>query len=135
MVHHRRLTVTEAKRFETFDERVGYLFLGDNNVTSPRDISNSFYQSKIWKRTRLDIIDRDDASDLGLITEPISGIIIVHHINPLVDEDFLNYDEDRLLNPEYLITTQTSTHNLIHYRKTLVEYAERKPGDTILWQQ
>jgi hypothetical protein len=117
----------------SFNERLEYLKLLDNNVTSPRHMSGNFYRSKVWKTVRKQIIDRDLGFDLGVFGVYIDGGVIVHHINP-IDESDIVYRSSRLLDPENLITVSTNTHNLIHYRNEIKEqWIERTPGDTKLW--
>lgn len=117
----------------TFAERFEYLKLWDNNATSPRHMSASFYQSTTWKVLRRKIIDRDLGFDLGVFGVYIDGHIIVHHINP-IDESDIVYQTKKLLDPDNLITVSGNTHNLIHYnRQEKEEWVERKPGDTKLW--
>lgn len=124
---------SEMLEFESFDERLEYLKLLDNNVLSPRHMSIQFYKSHLWKVTRQSIIDRDLGFDLGVFGVYVNGGIIVHHINP-IDEFDIIHQTDKLLDPENLITTSIDTHNRIHYnRNEKVEWTERTPRDTILW--
>lgn len=117
----------------TFSERLEYLKLLDNNVTSPRHMSASFYQSKTWKILRKQIIKRDLGFDLGIFGVYIEGPMLVHHINP-IDESDIVYQTNKLLDPENLITVSGNTHNLIHYNtKVKEQWVERTPGDTKLW--
>jgi hypothetical protein len=117
----------------TFTERLEYLKLLDNNVTSPRHMSAGFYQSRTWKHIRQFIIDRDLGFDLGMFGVYIEGPMLVHHINPINESDII-YQTKKLLDPENLITVAGITHNLIHYNKKEKEqWVERKPGDTKLW--
>jgi len=117
----------------SFTERLEYLKLLDNNVTSPRHMSQSFYKSNTWRTLRKSIIDRDMGFDLGVFGVYIEGPMTVHHINPITESDII-YQTKKLLDPENLITVSTNTHNLIHYNKIeKEEWIERKPGDTILW--
>lgn len=117
----------------SFDERLNYLKLFDNNAKSPRHMSMSFYQSDIWKFTRQQIIDRDLGFDLGVFGIYIDGPILVHHINP-IDEYDIRFLTKKVLDPNNLITTANNTHNLIHYNKIEKEkWVERTPGDTKLW--
>lgn len=114
-------------------ERLAYLQLFDNNATSPRHMSSSFYRSKTWKQLRKTIIDRDLGFDLGVFGVYIEGPMIVHHINPINESDII-YQTRKLLDPENLITVSVNTHNLIHYNTIeREEWVERKPGDTKLW--
>lgn len=118
---------------ESFNERLEYLKLLDNNVKSPRHMSRPFYKSDIWKYTRKQIIDRDLGFDLGVFGMYIDGMIIVHHINPIDEYDII-HQTDKLLDPENLITVSDSTHNKIHYNKQEKEvWTPREPGDTKLW--
>lgn len=124
---------SELIQFESFEDRLEYLKLLDNNVTSPRHMSQPFYQSDIWKMVRSQIIDRDMGFDLGVFGIYIPGPIFVHHINPINENDII-YQTSRLLDPENLITTSTDTHNLIHYNKLEKKtWVERTPGDTKSW--
>lgn len=117
----------------SFTERLEYLKLLDNNVTSPRHMSEQFYKSSIWLTVRQRIIDRDLGFDLGVFGIYIDGPMLVHHINPINESDII-YQTKKLLDPENLITTSGITHNLIHYNKVEKEkWVERKPGDTKLW--
>lgn len=60
------------------------------------------------------IIIRDNGCDLGLDGYEIRGKILIHHMNPIRQQDIL-LRTDLVLNPEYLIATTLSTHNAIHY--------------------
>lgn len=124
---------SELIQLNSFKERLDYLKLFDNNATSPRHMSMGFYKSHTWATIRKQIIDRDMRFDLGIFGVYIEGNAIVHHINPINENDIL-YQTDKLLNPENLITVSLNTHNLIHYNtQPKEEWVERKPGDTKLW--
>ena len=59
-------------------------------------------------------------------------------MNPISVEDVLNWNEDALFNPEFLICTMHNTHNAIHYGdKNLLMTApiERSPNDTCPWKR
>lgn len=117
----------------SFSDRLAYLKLLDNNVTSPRHMSEQFYKSGTWKIIRKQIIDRDLGFDLGIFGVYIEGPRLVHHINPINEYDII-YQTKKLLDPENLITTSGNTHNLIHYNKVKKEkWVDRMPGDTKLW--
>lgn len=134
MVESLKRSYSELLKYDKFGDRFDYLYLGDNESNSPRDISNSFYKSKAWLQFRREIIDRDFGSDLGIFQIPINtGFILVHHINPITANDLETYNTTILLNPENVITTSIETHNKIHYKKQIQQYQERKPGDTKLW--
>jgi len=124
---------SEMIKYKSFGDRLEYLKLFDDKYQSPRSISNHLYKLPYWTNiVRPAIIRRDLGFDLASMNCSISGIIIVHHINPLTEEDIENWS-DKLFDSENLITTSTSTHNLIHYAQEEKKVIERKPGDTILW--
>ncbi len=124
---------SELIQLPSFSERFEYLKLLDNNVTSPRHMSEQFYKSDIWKQVREEIIRRDMGFDLGVFGVYVDSGIIVHHINPIDEYDILNMTQ-KLLDPENLITTSLNTHNRIHYKKKEKDiWVERKPGDTKFW--
>lgn len=126
------LSYSELIKIDTFDKRLEYLRLWDVPHVSPRNLSLSFYKHKQWLHTREIVIKRDYASDLGMLDISIYGPIYVHHINPLTEQDILEWS-DRLFNLDNLICCSLDTHNAIHYKKELDRYVERTPGDTILW--
>ena len=124
---------SEMLKLATFEERLEYLKLLDNNATSPRHMSEAFYKSHTWRVVRKSIIDRDFRFDLGVDGVYISGPVFVHHINPIDEYDII-YQTPKLLDPENLITTSLDTHNLIHYNQEEREvWVERTPGDTKQW--
>lgn len=124
---------SEMMELESYEERLTYLKLLDNNATSPRHMSESFYKSHAWRTTRQDIIDRDMGFDLGVTGVYIDGPVFVHHINPIEESDII-YQTAKLLDPENLITSSLDTHNKIHYNQEEREpWVERTPGDTKLW--
>lgn len=132
---------SELQKLKTFEERFEYLKLNDKNVGDEtfggrRPLNQEFYSSKAWKKVRDEVIVRDEGRDLGIVGEEIpDGVrIIVHHMNPVTEED-LRLFRACTLDPENLITTRKSTHDSIHYGEleNLNRYEERKPGDTRLW--
>ncbi len=124
---------SELILLDTFQERLEYLKLLDNNATSPRHMSEAFYKSHAWRSLRKQIIDRDLGFDLAVTGVYIPDIMIVHHINPINESDIV-YQTSKLYDPENLITTSLDTHNLIHYNQEVKEaWIERTPGDTKLW--
>ncbi len=131
-----RKSYSELVKLESYAERLAYLQLyGDNPANAHRDLMNHFYKSELWKQARKQVIVRDFGRDLGLPGFDISEgeSIIVHHINPITEEDVELMDPS-IFDPENLITVSYDTHNKIHYRSTEQEsYTERKPGDTKLW--
>lgn len=124
---------SDLVKLDSFEDRLDYLKLLDNNVLSPRHMSMQFYKSNSWLITRKMILDRDLGFDLGVFGVYIEGSMLIHHINPINEDDIL-YQTNRLLDPENLITVSKHTHNLIHYNTEVREpWIERVPGDTKLW--
>lgn len=122
----------EILSVSSYLERLEYLQLGDNNVDSPKHMSNEFYTSKPWRLFRQSILERDLGFDLGVFNVDIPGIAIVHHINPITEYDII-HSTRKLMDPNNVITTSIETHNKIHYNKKEILLVERKPGDTKLW--
>ena len=129
------LSYKKLLTIDSFGDRLNYLSLYNRGYVSPRNISNPFYKSRIWRDLREEIIARDLGYNLGVkgIQIPEEGII-VHHMIPIEEIDILEWREDILLNPDLLITTSKSTHNIIHYGdRSQSIFVERLPGDTKLW--
>ena len=133
-------TYTELMSLSTFEERFEYLNLvgsvGIDTFGHDRYLNQSFYRSKEWKDVRRKVILRDNGLDLGVDGYDIPGSIIVHHMNPMLVRDF-DKDLDKLLNPEFLISTSHKTHNALHYGDSTSSYssfAVRSKDDTCLWR-
>ena len=126
---------------KTFKERYEYLRLdgvvGENTFGFDRYLNQAFYKSKEWKDIRRFVIIRDNGCDLGVEGCEIYTNIIIHHMNPIRQDDIL-FRTDLLMNPEYLITTMLSTHNAIHYgTEELLAAApiSRSKNDTCPWKR
>lgn len=132
-------TYSELRRLTTFEDRYDYLKLG-GTVGRPtfgfdRYLNQRFYTSNEWRKIRRDVIARDFGLDLGIEGYEIHDKIIIHHMNPMVPEDFYG-DLSDAYEPEFLITTTHRTHNAIHYgdRSLLLpKFGPRTQGDTKLW--
>ena len=111
-------TFSELRRLKTFEERYQYLRLagvvGVSTFGFDRYLNQMLYTSGRWRRTRDDVIIRDNGCDLGIQDYEIHGMILIHHMNPLTIED-VELDRDEIYDPELLITTTTNTHNAIHF--------------------
>lgn len=125
----------------TFEERYHYLKLGgrvgEETFGFDRYLNQLFYSSREWKTFRRDIIVRDLGCDLGINDRVITGIILLHHINPIDLADIHRRNLNVLLNPENVICTSLNTHNAIHYGdESLLTLApiERRPNDTCPWR-
>lgn len=131
---------SELRSLKTFEERFEYLKLngkiGQDTFGFDRVFNQLFYKSKEWKAVRDKVIIRDNGCDLGIEGREIYGRILIHHMNPISLED-IQKNTEFLMNPEYLITTNHSTHNAIHYGdENLIIKApiERKRFDTCPWK-
>lgn len=129
----------EMSQFETFEQRFDYLALhgvvGRETFAHSRWMNQNFYTSREWKQVRQKVIARDNACDLGADDYPIYSKLVIHHIIPMVPEDF-EYGNPLILDLNNLITTTHNTHNAIHYGdKNLLSlpFVERRPGDTKSW--
>lgn len=133
-------TYSELSRLETYEERFDYLKLlgtpGRETFGFARRVNQAFYQSKEWKKARRLVTARDLGFDMGFEGYPAGPGAIVHHMNPLIEEDILSGDP-AILDPEFLITVSHNTHNAIHYGSFDLlpqPVIERAPGDTTPWR-
>lgn len=130
-------TYTEMSRLRTFEERYEYLRLagivGESTFGFDRYLNQALYRSRAWKKTRDQVIIRDNGCDLGIEDRLITDRVIVHHMNPLIIDEIEERDEG-IFNPEFLVCVSPATHNAIHYGddRLLIksELVERRPGDT-----
>lgn len=132
---------SELCKLKTFEERYRYLatkqFIGEDTFGWDRYLNQALYRSKKWKKTRDEVILRDNGCDLGIEDRIISDRIIVHHMNPITAEQI--EDSDPLIfDKEFLICVSPLTHNAIHYGdETLLQkrLPDRSPGDTCPWRK
>lgn len=139
MTTSRIRTYFELSELETFEARFEYLSLrgevGCATFGGNRWINQQFYTSREWRRLRHDVIARDEGRDLGIEGREIYDRVIVHHINPINEEDIL-HGTSRALDLDNLICTTHDTHNAIHFgdaRLLPKLHIPRSPGDTKLW--
>lgn len=111
-------TYRELKRLKSFIERYHYLRLsgvvGESTFGFDRYINQLFYNSKRWRRTRDDIIIRDDGCDLGIEGFDLNHRIIIHHMNQITEKD-IELDREYIYDPNLLICTSSNTHAAIHF--------------------
>lgn len=130
----------ELIELDTFEERLEYLYIGDKvgreTFGSARRLNQLFYKSQEWRRKRNEIIARDNGCDLGVDgCELSSRNILIHHINPITEEDIVNRNPC-LFDNNNLISVSMDTHNFIHYgTSSKEEYIERAPNDTCPWKK
>lgn len=109
--------------------------MGTSTFGFDRYLNQRFYRSRQWKQLRDFVIDRDRGRDLGLEGYEIYDRIAIHHMNPMTTDELVS-GEDRILDPEFLVSVSHRTHNAIHFgdEKLLVSpLVVRRPGDTKLW--
>lgn len=130
---------SELIQLPTFEARFEYLSLrgtvGCETFGHDRYINQRFYTSREWRDLRQQAILRDCACDLGISDREIHSRLIVHHMNPITQQDIM-YGTRMALDLENLICTTHDTHNAIHYGDASLlaqPYVERRPGDTKLW--
>lgn len=131
---------SDLRQIESFKERYFYLKLhgkvGEDTFGFDRYVNQSLYKSIKWRRTRSQVIIRDNGCDLGVDGYEMSDYIIVHHMNPITLED-IEEERDSVFNPEYLICCSSRTHKAIHFGDENLlpkEFVERRPNDTCLWR-
>ena len=134
-------TYSELITLPTFEERYRYLKLdgrvGEDTFGFDRYLNQIFYTSNEWRDVRDFVIVRDGGCDLGMPDREIFGKILVHHMNPIRQEDILRRNK-WLLDPEYLICTIKNTHDAIHYGDEsllILAPTERKKNDTCPWRR
>lgn len=134
-------TYSELIKIPTFLDRFRYLQLGGQvgveTFGYDRYLNQMLYRTTEWKRFRREVIIRDNGCDLACEGYEIVSKILIHHINPISVEDVLRRDQ-KVFDPENVISTTLNTHNAIHYGdKSLLitEPIERKPNDTCPWRR
>ena len=131
---------SDLKQIDSFIERYKYLKLhgrvGEETFGFDRYVNQSLYKSQKWKRTRREIIIRDNGCDLGVEGFELDDYIMVHHMNPITLED-IEEERDIIFDPENLICCSSRTHKAIHFGDESLlpkEPTIRRPGDTCLWR-
>ena len=137
-----RKCYSEMMELPTIEERFDYLRLngavGIETFGCQRHINQNLYTKDYrWKQLRNQIIVRDDGCDLAIPEFKIYGKVIVHHINPITVEDFMNNSPD-IFDPENLVCVSFNTHQAIHYGdESLLPQLPitRTKNDTCLWRE
>lgn len=131
---------SELISYDNFLDRYNYLKLkgqvGLDTFGLDRYLNQTLYRSYKWRKTRDEVLIRDNGCDLGIDGYDISGKIIVHHMNPLTLEQ-IEDDDPVIYDPEFLICVSHITHNAIHYGdESLLPKlpVERVPYDTCPWR-
>ena len=134
-------TYSELIKLQSFEERYQYLKLngsvGRETFGYDRYLNQMFYNSQEWKSVRDYVIIRDNGLDLAAPGYDIVGKILINHMNPISKEDVLMRSK-HILDPEYLISTTTNTHNAIHYGDESLLITKpilRTKNDTCPWKK
>lgn len=132
-------TYSDLIRFSDYQDRFKYLSLdgivADVTFGGHRYLNQNLYNSDEWKKTRREVIFRDNGLDLGHVDYPIHGSIYIHHINPIRIDDILKR-RPCVFDLENLICVSFKTHNAIHYGSEDLlskKPIDRKKNDTCLW--
>jgi hypothetical protein len=130
---------TELIQVSKFIDRFNYLALhgsvGRSTFGFDRYLNQGFYASTQWRNLRYHVIARDSGCDLGVDGHAIHDRVYIHHMNPMTVDDIVDGNE-RILDPEFLITVTHNTHNAIHYGNSGLlhtPFVERRRSDTKLW--
>ena len=130
----------EMSKFLSFEERLDYLMLdgkvGEDTFGFDRYLNQALYKSKEWKGLREKIIIRDNGCDLGVEGYEINDRILIHHINPISQEDILQR-ASCVFDPNNLISVTKRTHDAIHYSSALIvtnKPKSRTYNDTCPWK-
>lgn len=132
---------SELMSISDFEERYRYLRIGgrvgEETFGCNRQINQQLYTKDFrWKQLRNRIIVRDDGCDLAMPDFRIYGKVIIHHINPITVEDFMNNNQI-IFDPENLICVSFNTHQAIHFGDaSLLPQVPivRTKNDTCLWR-
>lgn len=132
---------SELIQIPTFKERFKYCQLsgqvGIDTFGFDRYLNQTLYRSAKWRSLRNQIIIRDNGCDLAHLDFPVNKSILIHHLNPITEQDVLN-ESAVLFDPENLICVSHQTHNAIHYGSEALlpkGEIERKQNDTCPWRQ
>ena len=134
-------TYSELIAIPSFEERFKYCQLksqvGIDTFGFDRYLNQTLYRSAKWRSLRNQIIIRDNGCDLAFPDFPLSKRVLIHHLNPITEQDVLN-ESSVLFDPENLVCVSHETHNAIHYgTEALLPQGniERKPNDMCPWRQ
>lgn len=146
----KRKSYSEMLTYNNFEDRFNYLkfdqVIGHSVFGSHRILNQKFYRgllqdvihNKNWLDVRKEIIFRDNGCDLGIKHLEIQGTILVHHINPITEDEICRMDPV-IFDPENLITVSESTHSAIHFGNNDILLTNRiiirTPNDTCPWKR
>ena len=132
---------SEMIRLNTFLERFEYLKLkgkvGDETFGYSRYLNQHFYHTREWKNVRDQVIIRDNGCDLAIDNREIRDRILIHHINPITEEDILDRNP-LVFDLDNLVCVSKLTHDAIHYGDSNLLLSDtiviRTKNDTCPWR-
>lgn len=132
---------SEMIRLNTFLERFEYLKLkgkvGDETFGYSRYLNQHFYHTREWKNVRDQVIIRDNGCDLAMTDREIRDRILIHHINPITEEDILDRNP-LVFDLDNLVCVSKLTHDAIHYGDSNLLLSDtiviRTKNDTCPWR-
>ena len=134
------LSYRELIQIPDYKDRFEYLRLngqiGQETFGHDRHINQQLYNSMPWRRFRSKIILRDDGCDMAHPDYKIAGVIVLHHINPLLPDDIYEC-RDYVFDEDNVICVSRLTHEAIHYSDDSLlpkPFTERTMNDTIPWR-
>lgn len=111
-------TYNEMILLPTLHDRYNYLKLNGTVAKETfgfeRYLNQVLYRDKAWKEVRNYIITRDNGCELACEDYPISGKILIHHLNPITHDQILSRDV-AIFDPNNLVCVSHRMHNAIHY--------------------
>lgn len=134
---------SELIQIPSLEERFEYLkcpgSVGEDTFGGHRYLNQAFYTSREWQQFRNYIITRDLGCDMAFPGEEIHGIIVIHHINPILPQNLIHHD-NCVLDPENVVCVSEFTHKMIHYGSKddflrTVTVVQRTPNDTCPWRK
>lgn len=140
MTNSKIKSYSEMISLSSFEERLNYLYIGNSvcheTFGNARWMNQRLYSSSEWRRLRDRVIIRDAGCDLGVDGCDLNKRdIIVHHINPITEEDVIN-GNPCIFEMDNLVSTSRKTHNFIHYGiKQETPYVERTLHDVCPWRK
>lgn len=136
---------SELVSIPSYEERFQYLkvggVVGNETFGSRRYLNQALYTSKDWLMFKSRMIIRDSLGedyccDLAMPSKEITGMVILHHINPVSIEDILNRSP-AIFDPENVVCVCHRTHEAIHYGDEsllIKDPVVRRPNDTCPWR-
>lgn len=132
---------SEMVKLNSFLERFEYLKLkgkvGVETFGYSRYLNQRFYHLQEWKDARDMVIVRDNGCDLAIPDREIRDRILIHHINPITEQDILDRNP-KVFDLDNLVCVSKATHDAIHYGDSNLLISDvpivRTKNDTCPWR-